>query len=62
MNCFQSGLKKACKASQFSKRSSKELRYLQRALLRVFFLISRTSILYKSNCSGRHDGALIGNY
>lgn len=31
------GLKKARKASQFSKRSSKELQYLQRAPFGVFF-------------------------
>lgn len=33
------GLKKARKASQFSKRSSKELLYLQRAPFGVFFFI-----------------------
>ena len=32
------GLKKARKASQFSKRSSKELLYFQRAPFGVFFL------------------------
>ena len=38
-NIFSIGLKKARKASQFSKRSSKELRYLQRAPFGVFFFI-----------------------
>ena len=36
---MQPGLKKARKASQFSKRSSKELRYLQRAPFGVFFFV-----------------------
>ena len=39
IHTFQPGLKKARKASQFSKRSSKELLYLQRAPFGVFFFI-----------------------
>ena len=38
------GLKKARKASQFSKHSSKELQYLQRAPFEVFFLYFHTKL------------------
>ena len=41
---FKPGLKKARKASQFSKRSSKELQYLQRAPFWVFFLYTGTEL------------------
>ena len=42
---FKLGLKKARKASQFSKRSSKEWLYLQRAPFGVFFLYFLTKLV-----------------